>query len=41
MMYGEEDHKFFPTLAKITKPLGGIIPKIFGNGGKHQLSYVG
>lgn len=40
-MYGEEDHLFFPTLAKVTKRFGGVIPKILGAGGKHQQTYVG
>lgn len=41
IMYGEEDHLFFPTLAKVTKKFGGIIPKVLGAGGKHQQTYVG
>lgn len=40
-MYGEEDHLFFPTLAKVTNKFGGVIPKILGAGGKHQMTYVG
>lgn len=41
IMYGEEDHLFFPTLAKVTKKFGGLIPKVLGAGGKHQQTYVG
>lgn len=41
VLYGEEDPYFFPTLAKCTKKLGGIIPKVLGAGGKHQMTYVG
>jgi len=41
VLYGEEDPYFFPTLAKITKKTGGIIPKVLGAGGKHQMTYVG
>lgn len=41
VLYGEEDQHFFPTLAKVTKKTGGIIPKILGAGGKHQMTYVG
>lgn len=41
VFYGEEDPYFFPTLAKVTKKTGGIIPKLLGAGGKHQMTYVG
>lgn len=41
VFYGEEDPYFFPTLAKVTKKTGGIIPKFLGAGGKHQMTYVG
>lgn len=39
--YGEEDPYFFPTIAKATNGTGGLIPKILGAGGKHQITYVG
>lgn len=41
VFYGEEDPYLFPTLAKLSKKMGGIIPKILGAGGKHQMTYVG
>lgn len=41
MTYGEEDPYFFPTIAKITEKIGGVIPKILGAGGKHQITYAG
>lgn len=41
VIYGEEDPYFFPTLASVTRKTGGIIPKILGAGGKHQMTYVG
>lgn len=41
VFYGEEDPYLFPTMAKMTKKTGGIIPKLLGAGGKHQMTYVG
>lgn len=41
IMYGEEDHLFFPTMAKVARKFGGVIPKVLGAGGKHQQAYVG
>lgn len=41
VIYGEEDPYFFPTIAKATKKTGGLIPKLLGAGGKHQITYAG
>lgn len=41
VMYGEEDHRYFPTLIKIGERFNGDIPKIAGVGGKPQISYAG
>lgn len=41
VMYGEEDHLFFPTMAKWANKFGGVIPRFLGAGGKHQMTYVG
>lgn len=41
VFYGEEDPYLFPTLAKFSKKTGGILPKVLGAGGKHQMTYVG
>lgn len=41
VFYGEEDPYFFPTMAKATQKTGGVIPKLLGAGGKHQMTYVG
>lgn len=39
--YGEEDPYFFPTIATATRGTGGLIPKVLGAGGKHQITYAG
>lgn len=41
VMYGEEDHLFFPILATWANRFGGVMPRIFGAGGKTQITYVG
>ncbi|KAG4073766.1 hypothetical protein HA402_000990 [Bradysia odoriphaga] len=41
MMYGEEDYKFMPTIMKVAHNFNQQIPKLFGQGGKHQITYVG
>lgn len=41
MMYGEEDYKFMPTIIKVAHNFNQQIPKLFGQGGKHQITYVG
>lgn len=41
IMYGEEDHRFFPAVAKVAHKFGDVIPKVLGAGGKHQQAYAG
>lgn len=41
IMYGEADYKFIPTLMKIAHWNNQQIPKIAGQGGKHQPTYAG
>lgn len=41
MMYGEQDHLFMPTIMKVAHNFNQQIPKFFGPGGKHQITYVG
>lgn len=41
MMYGEEDQKFMPPIMKVAHNFNQQIPKLFGQGGKHQITYVG
>lgn len=40
-MYGEEDYKFVPFIMKVSQWTGRQIPKLFGQGGKHQPVYAG
>lgn len=40
-MYGEEDRQCFSKLIAVSEKWNGQIPKIAGDGGKHQLIYAG
>uniref|UniRef100_A0A336N122 CSON010444 protein n=1 Tax=Culicoides sonorensis TaxID=179676 RepID=A0A336N122_CULSO len=41
IMYGEEDRTCFTKLIELSEKWNGQIPKIAGDGGKHQLIYAG
>lgn len=41
LMYGEEDRQCFSKLIAVSEKWNGQIPKIAGDGGKHQLIYAG
>jgi hypothetical protein len=39
-MYGEEDHRFFPTIMRFADRWNRRIPRV-AEGGKKQTTYVG